>query len=137
MSEVYEGVGSTVTFGSTGVSFSIEQISGGGGWSKEVIDVTTLSNVAAKTKVLGKLKEHEDFSITVLMDPTKVHNSSFSANELITLAFPSAGSLAIWGAVSGVAPGDLVVGDKPTTELTITVTNRNGSGVETVPAFSA
>ena len=137
MSEVYEGVGSTITFGTTGASFNVEKISGGGGWKKDIIDVSTLSNTTAKTKVLGKLKEFKDFTVSVLTDTAKVHNSTFATNELITITFPSAGSLALYGAVSGVAPGDLAVGDKPTTELTITITNRNGSGVETAPVFSA
>lgn len=137
MTEVYEGVGASITFATSAVSFGIEKISGGGGWSKEIIDVSTLSNTAGKTKVLAKLKDYEDFTVTVIMDTEKVHNTSFATNEQITIAFPSVGSLVLWGAVSGVAPGDLAIDDKPTSEITITVTNRNGSGVETVPSFSA
>ena len=135
MAETYEGVGTTIGFGTTSMTFNIEAVTVPG-FARERIDVSHLGLSAWKTQILAKLKSVPDFSITVQADYEDLYGT-FADNELITITLPdSAGSIAIWGAVAETANGDLVIDDKPTAELTISVSNRNGSGVETGPAFS-
>jgi hypothetical protein len=135
MAETYEGVGSTITFGTSAQVFNIEAITVPG-FSRERIDVSHLGLTAWKTQILAKLKSVPDFTVTVQADYEDLYDT-FADNELITITLPdSDGSIAVWGAVAETANGDLVIDDKPTAELTISVSNRNGSAVETGPAFS-
>jgi len=134
---VYDGVGSSIAFATTGVTFRVEKITPPG-WSRAVIDMTLLANTAVKTKKAGKLKDYGDFVVSIQLYPTQVFNSTFATNEQITITFPdSLGSLVLWGFVSSPKPGEMAADNKSTADLTITVSNLNGSGVETAPSFSA
>lgn len=133
---VYDGVGTTITFGTTGVSFGVEKLTLPG-WARAAIDMTKLANSAVKTKKAAKLKDYGDFSVTVELNPTHAFDSTFADNEQITITFAdSLGALVLWGFVSDMKPGDVSVDSKSTFDLTITVSNLNASGVETAPSFS-
>lgn len=133
---VYDGVGASITFGTTAETFVVEKLTPPG-WARKIVEMTALSNTGVTTKKLGKLKDFEDFPVTVQLDPDKTYNTNFASNELITITFPdSLGALAFYGAVSKNSPGEISEGGKSTLDLTITVTNLDGSGVETAPSFS-
>lgn len=133
---VYDGVGTTIAFATTGVSFGVEKITLPG-WARAAIDMTKLSNTSVKTKKAAKLKDYADFSVTVELNPTHAFSSTFASNEQITITFPdSLGTLVVWGFVSDMKPGDVSMDAKSTFDLTITVSNLNDSGVETAPSFS-
>ena len=134
----YEGVGITVTFGTTAVTLELVDVNLPG-WEREVIDVSHLGQSADdyKMKVLAKLKDMPSFDIEVHQEPATAFNTSWARNELISIAFPdSIGTLAFWGGVSAIAQGNNTMDDKPTDTYTITPTNRNGSGTYTAPAWS-
>lgn len=133
---VYDGVGTTIAFATTGVSFGVEKLTLPG-WARAVIDMTKLANTGVKTKKAAKLKDYGDFSVTVELNPTHAFSSTFADNEQITITFAdSLGALVIWGFVSDMKPGDVTVDGKSTFDLTVTVSNLNASGVETAPSFS-
>jgi len=106
------------------------------GWNKEEMDVSTLSNTAFRTFVLKKLKTINDLVLKLEFD-VAVWKTIPEGNGPWTITFPdSAGSVVLWADVKEV--GDIEVdvdnNDQLTFDLTLKVTNRNGSGVETGPA---
>ena len=134
---VYDGVGATIAFATTGVSFEVESITPPG-WDRPIIDMTLLANTVAKTKKAGKLKDWSTFSVKCQLSPTKAFNSTFASNESIVITFPdSLGALTVWGFVSSNKPGEMAADGKGSLDLTIAVSNLNGSGVETAPSFAA
>jgi len=134
---VYDGVGTTLTLGTTGVTFDIEKITPPGK-SRKLIEMTGLGNAKVTTKKLGKLWDWKPLNVTAKLDPDKTYNTNFAANELATITFPdSLGALAVYAGVSEVTPGEIAEGNKSTVDLVINLTNLDDSNVETEPAFTA
>jgi len=134
----YEGVGITVTLGTTGVSFELKDVNPPS-WSKEVIDVSHLGQAANdfKMKIIAKLRDLEAAEFEVAQDPTVAYSTTFSSTELITIAFPdSIGSLAFWGGASNYDIGNNVMDDAPTDTITITPTNKNTAGTYVAPVWA-
>ena len=133
---VYDGVGTTIAFATTGVTFELESLTPPG-WERPIIDMTLLANTLVKTKKAGKLKDWGTFSVKCQLSPTKAFNSTFATNESIVITFPdSLGALTLWGFVSSPKPGEISEGSKGSLDLTVCVSNLNGSGVETAPSFA-
>ena len=59
-----------------------------------------------------------------------------NSNQLITITFPGAETLAFWGWIDEFTPNAHVEGEQPTAELTIQPSNQNSSGVETAPVLA-
>jgi len=140
MSITYDGTGTTIAFGTTTAADSLKVIdlTLPSGFEYAVINASNLSNTAVKTKVRAALKEIKDFQVKFRYDATVYEGISWASNEQITLTFVDTGTLVIWGFVQA--------GDEPTIEMdpdqgavvsvTITVSNLNGSSVETAPAYT-
>jgi hypothetical protein len=137
MSITYDGVGTTIAFATSSPTGLKMETIGIPGWSKTPIDVSSLANTEYKTKVMATLKESGDFTVGIQSDTNVVESTTWADNESILITLPgTAGNLTIWGGVSNIDRAAFEIDGKPIDELTITVTNLNGSGVETGPAFS-
>jgi hypothetical protein len=137
MSVNFDGHG--ITYTRSGLTAKVKTVKLGG-YSKEEIDVTTHSNTAVKTKVLTTLKNYGDISLTLECDPSVYGGTISAGNASTVITFPnSAGSITFWADVKQVGEVTYEQGssNQVTFELTLTVTNRNGSGVETAPVYSA
>jgi hypothetical protein len=130
MATTFEGQGATFTKAS--LTLGIKDITLPG-WSKGEIDVTLLANTDVKTFVLEKLRTIKDFSATMEFDKTP-YMAIPEGNSLCVITLPdAAGTISFWGDVKEVGDVKLSTGGQPTVQVTIKVTNRNGSGVETAP----
>lgn len=103
------------------------------------VDQTTMRNEEVRTKSAKKLKDYTDGSVSVAYDPAIYDEMDAMAgkNQLITIEFPDGSSLAFWGYVDKFEPAELSEGERPTAELTIVTTNKNDSGAETKPVYTA
>jgi len=137
MSVIFDAQGTTLT--RSGLTSKIKTVKLGG-WSKEKGDRTTLSNTAVKTKFLNTLKEYGDIIITLEFDPAVYTGTISAGNASTVIAFSNnAGSVTFWADVLSVGDVTLEAGNsaQPVFDVTFVLTNVNGSGVETVPVFSA
>lgn len=133
MAVQFEGQGTTFT--RSGLTLKPKTITVPG-WTKEEMDVSTLSNTAFRTFVLKKLKTVNDLVLKLEFDAA-VWKAIPETNGSWTITFPdSAGSVVLWADVKelGDVEVDVDNNDQLMFDLTLKVTNRNGSGVETGPA---
>ena len=108
------------------------------GFSVAEIEVSTLDNTTAMTYVMAALRDYSDLVITAEFTPSIFGGTLSVGNALTTITFPdSGGSIALWCDIKEVSSPDFENNTQPTFDVTFKVTNRNGSGVETIPAFSA
>lgn len=108
-------------------------VSGGG-----ANDTTTMRNTAWRTMAPKKLKTLSESNLTVAYDPaayTDVLNI-IQVNELITITFPDASTIAFWGWLDEFTPGAAQEGQQPTASIKIIPSNMNGSLVETAPVIT-
>lgn len=98
-------------------------------------DTTTMRNTAYRTKAPKKLKTLADSSFKAAYDVAVYPQilAMININQLITITFPDATTLAFWGYINAFTPDALVEGAQPTASVTIIPTNQNSSGVETAP----
>ena len=136
MSLVLDGQGTTYT--RSGLTLKPTKITFPG-WEKSAKDVSTLSNSAYRTFILATLKTVNDMVLTLEYDPA-VYGSLPSSNGQWTITWPGgAGSSVLWADIMSV--GDVEVDVDAEEEMlvfdiTLKITNRNGSAVETGPATS-
>jgi len=137
---VMDGQSTTISLGATTlqeVSISPPSVSSGG-----EIDVTTMQNSAWRTKAPKKLHELGEVSFSALYDPAQIgtYLSGVGSNQAITITFADASTLVFYGWVDSFAPSELSEGEAPTVDVTIIVSNQNGSGTvggaETAPVYS-
>lgn len=134
MGVIYDASG--LSWSGLGITQNVKTIELPEGWAKEVKDTSTLANTTVKTKKLGDLKDFEDVVLTVEYDPAV--NITTTNGQCVATLPDSNGTITFWGQVSGVGkPDGFEVDGLPEQEITITVTNLNGSNVETVPAYAA
>lgn len=110
-----------------------------GGWEKQTIGLTTHSNTTTETSGLGTLKKWDDLVLTLEFDPSVYYGTISAGNASTVITFPNAaGSVTFWADVKKVgelsAPANS--GERPSYELTLIITNLNGSNVETPPVFA-
>lgn len=133
MSLVVDGQGTTFT--RSGLTLKPKTITIPG-WSKEECDVSTLSNAAVRTFILKKLKTIGDMVLKLTYDPT-VYKALPETNGQWVITLPdAAGTHTFWGDVKEVGDVEVDVdsNDQLVFDLTIKITNLNGSSVETIPA---
>lgn len=129
--------GHSTTFTRAGLTLNPKTISIPG-YTREAIDVSTLSNTAAKTFVMSGLYESTDFVLTLEYDPSAYTSIIGSGNLETVITFPdSGGTLTFWADVMEVAQPEAEIDGQPTFEVTFKITNLNGSNVETVPVYAA
>lgn len=133
MAVQFEGQGTTFT--RSGLTLKPKTITVPG-WTKEEMDVSTLSNTAFRTFVLKKLKTVNDLVLKLEFDAA-VYKAIPEGNAQWTITFPdAAGSVVLWADAKEVGDVEVDVdnNDQLMFDLTLKVTNRNGSGTETGPA---
>lgn len=133
MAVSFEGQGTTFT--RSGLTLKPKTITVPG-WEKDEMDVSTLSNTAFRTYILKKLKKIDDLVLKLEFD-LAVYKALPASNGEWTITFSdAAGTVVLWGDIKKVGGIELDVdsNDQLVFDLTVKITNRNGSGVETGPA---
>ena len=106
----------------------------------DAIKVTSMRNSAWHTFVPQSLKTLTDGGALVSYDPELYEEmiAMINDNQAITITFPGTETLVFWGFVKSFIPGSQVIGSKPTANIVIVPTNRNGgnSDVEIAPVYS-
>ncbi len=133
MSTVFDGNGVTYTL--AGLTLKPKTITIPG-WEKPEIDVTTLDNDYVRTFVLGALKNYSDMILGGLEFDMAIYKAIPEGNAQVTITLPNTGGTFIaWCDVKKVGDIELDAESKqPIFDVTLKVTNRNGSGTETKPA---
>lgn len=141
MSVVFDAQGMTVGFNNNTLSVEPDTITVPG-WSKQEIDITDHGNADVTTAVLGSLKDYGQLVLSLAFDSSE-HSQIFEGNQKVTITFTGTGSttdanIVFWANIQQV--GDLELAsnnsEKPTYDLTLTVTNWDGSA-EVKPSFTA
>jgi len=103
------------------------------------IDVTTMLNTGYRTKAPKSLIDVTPCSFSAAWDPaTYVEMQAMvGINQQITVTFPDASTIVFWGWISEFNPGEQAEGAQPMVDISIIVSNLNGSDVETGPVYSA
>lgn len=110
-------------------------MSGGG-----PIDITTMRNIALRTKSPKHLQQMDDMALTAAYDPDAyvvAFNSLINVNQEITVTFPDLSTLTFWGYLNEFKPQEHREGEQPLANLAIICTNVDDSGIETDPVFVA
>lgn len=102
------------------------------------INITTMLNVAWRTKAPKHLKDLGEMSVTALYDPAVYPQARdmIGVNQLITINWPDDSTLGFWGWLDSFTPGEVSEGEAPECDLTVIASNRNDSGVETGPVYT-
>jgi hypothetical protein len=112
------------------------------GWSKPEIDITDHGNADVTTAIIGTLKDYGQIVLNLPFE-TSEHSQIFTGNQQVTITFTGTGSttdanITFYANIQQV--GDLELAsnnsEKPTYDLTVTVTNWDGS-TEVKPSFTA
>lgn len=110
-------------------------MSGGG-----PIDITTMRNLALRTKSPKHLQQMDDMALTAAYDPAAyvvAFGVLINVNQLITVDFPDGSSLVFYGYLNEFKPQEHREGEQPLANLAIICTNVDNSGIETDPVFVA
>jgi len=101
-------------------------------------DTTLMANTVWRTRSPKKLKTLSESSFTAAYDPAVYPEIQALAgvNNLITITFPDASTLAFWGWLDKFTPGENAEGAQPEAAVTIIPSNQNASGVETAPVYT-
>lgn len=119
-------------------------------WEKEVtpigwkggdaIDTTTMLNQVVKTKDAQHLKENTEVAFVAAYDPNNWNGvrELINANNAVTVIFPSGAKVSFWGYLRDAMPQAHKIGEMPTMQGVIVVTNWDPVNfVEVQPLFSA
>lgn len=101
-------------------------------------DTTTMHNSVWRTKAPKKLITMTPLSFTASYDPVVYDEiqAMVNVNQLITVTFPDASTLAFWGWIDEFTPGATEEGTAPTADVTIQPSNQNVALVETAPVYT-
>ena len=115
---------------------TVPGIAGGG-----ANDASTMRNTAWRTMSPKSLKTLTPATFTVAWDSALFEEivAMININQLITITFPDASTLAFWGWIDDFAPGAQVEGAQPTATITIIPSNQNGddNDAEIAPDYTA
>ena len=137
-----DGKGAQVSLGGANlqeVSITPPSVQGGG-----ALEVTTHRNGTWRTKAPKKLKDLGELTFSGIYDPSEFNTTGIgelNSNQQITVTFPDTSTLVFYGFVDSFSPGEITPGELPTVEVTVIVTNQNGSGTaggtETAPVYTS
>ena len=132
----WEGKGTVLTFVSSGYAAEIIDEISGPEQSVGVIDVTHFGTSTWAQKIFSTLKNLGEITVRCHYDPAL--SVPLGTNQQITLVMADAGAttLTLWGALTNFNPNIPMVEGKATADITITPSNRNGSGTETAPTWA-
>lgn len=137
MSIITDGKGTTLAFGTSGLSVTKVRIKPPAVKSGGPIELTSLENTAWRTRAPKSLKDLDGVEFEGFYDPSTLLNSAVGTNEQITVTYPSGASHVFWGYLDEYEVGDIQEGERVMVTGRIVVTNRNGSGTETGPVYNA
>lgn len=102
------------------------------------IETTTMRNSTWRTMSPRSLKTLSPVSATVAYATVALEQilAQMGINQLITVHFPDASTLAFWGWIEEFTPGALTEGEQPTATLTLQPSNHNDSGTEVAPDYT-
>ena len=100
-------------------------------------DTSTMRNTTYRTKQPKSLKTLMNSSFVAAYDVAAYDEliATIGVNQLITITFPDAETLAFWGWLDEFVPNNNVEGEQPTANVTIIPSNQNSAGVETPPVL--
>ena len=137
-----DGLGAQVSIGSMSlqeVSITPPSTQGGG-----ALEVTTHRNAGWRTKAPKTLKDLGELTFSAIYDPAQYSSqgiSNLNNNQEITVTFPDSSTLVFYGFIDSFSAGEITPGELPTAEITVVVTNQNGSGStpgsETAPVYTS
>jgi len=101
------------------------------------IDTTTFLNTTYRTRAPKSLLSLEEMTFTAAYDPSVYNDmiAMLNTNQLVTITFSDASTLAFYGYVDEFAPQEVAEGEQPEAECTVIPTLQN-AGVETAPVFT-
>ncbi len=101
-------------------------------------DVTTMRNTTWRTMAPKKLKTLTESTFEAAYDPAVFDDivAMVNDNQLITITFPDASTLAFYGWLDDFIPNANEEGSQPTANCTIQISNRTDAGVETAPVYT-
>lgn len=108
----------------------------------EMNDVSNMRNTAWRTMAFRKLKTLMEGSMTCHYDPAFLDEvlSMMGQNQELVLTMPDTHTWTFWGGIRSFVPNAHVEGEPPTAQVTIGVTNHNGTGgtigTEIAPAYA-
>jgi len=136
MSRIDDGHSTTIAFANyPSVLFWEKEVTPPGVSGGGANDTTTMQNSVWRTMAPKQLKTLSNSSVVVAYDPDVYTDvvAMVNENQLITVTFPDASTLAFWGWLDEFTPQRVVEGQQPTAEVTIIPSNQNAAGAETAP----
>lgn len=114
-----EGLGTTITFGTSGFALNIvEQVSGPNP-SREAHETTHMGTIGSRTYIMSSLIESGEVTYSVQYDPDDDPSTALTTTtETITIAFAGTGSVNFLGGMQSFSP-TAPLGGIMTAEVTI------------------
>jgi len=131
MASTFEGNGVSFTFAGLTLKAQTIEIPG---WTKAILDISTLSNVAARTKFVGALKDFGSLVLNCEFDAS-VYDSLPETEQTLIITVPSVGTITYWAKMSELGSVTMANDEQPLYPITLAITNLTGT-TETVPVFS-
>lgn len=103
------------------------------------IDTTTMRNTALRTAAPRKLKTVSQIKATVAYATVAIEDvrAQIGVNQLVMIHYPDGSIITIWGWLEEFTPGQHTDGTQPTAALTIHPSNRDDTGAEYSPVYTA
>ena len=135
MSIVIDGKGSTATFNSSSITnllkIKIDTLRG----ERTFIDLTGLADAVVNGE-MSQVKDWKTIVLSVKTDPALVNALTDDNAQLVIVAPASVGkTLTAWAQIETDSGVEFVTKTRGETDITFRLTNRNGSGVVTVPTL--
>jgi len=136
-----EGLGASISFGTSTITFDNITLSGLGIEGGDAIESTLLSHLSVRTKKARELYEVPDLTFTGDMDSisfTQLKNA-VNVNQQITFTFPSdceTNTVVFWGYLKNFTSGEAAEGERWTGTGTIVATLQDNSRNEVEPTVT-
>lgn len=102
------------------------------------IDTTTMRNLAWRTGAPKKLKGLGQIAATCAYATSAIPvlKAQIGVLQQITINYPDASTLVLWGWLDAFTPGAVKEGDQPTANVVFQPSLRDTDGVETEPVYT-
>jgi hypothetical protein len=103
------------------------------------IDTTTMRNTALRTAAPRKLKTVTQIKATVAYATVAIDDArdQIGVNQLVTIHYPDGATMALWGWLEEFMPSNHAEGAQPTATITVHPSNRDDTGAEFTPVYTA
>lgn len=136
MAKLDDGFAAIISFSSNGaVKLYEKEVTPPGLDAGGPNDTTTMRNTRFRTMSPKRLVTATEMNAKCAYDPDVVNQlyAMLGVNQQITVTWPDATTLTIWGWLDKFKPGALKEGEQPTAEVTVHPSNHDNSGVEVAP----